>query len=92
MKILVVKMFLWVLEWFGFWVSDEWWKIGNLKVLYLGMFELIIMILVFLIVVYLVFILWNINYYIYKMVIRVKFVKKYYYMYIILCFVSVLLN
>lgn len=45
MKILVVKMFLWVLEWFGFWVSDEWWKIGNLKVLYLGMFELIKMIL-----------------------------------------------
>lgn len=88
---------LWVSERLRPWASDEWRKIGNLKALHSGMFELIKMILdgfikFFFIAVYSAFISWNINYYIYKTVIRAKFVKKHHYMHTILCLASVLLN
>lgn len=84
MKTLVAKASLWVSERLGPWASDEWREIGNLKALHSGMFELIKMILdgfikFFFIAVYSAFISWNINYYIYKTVIRAKFVKKHHY-------------
>lgn len=96
MKTLVAKTSLWVSERLGPWASDEWRKIGNLKALHSGMFELIIMILdgfikFFLIAVYSAFISCNINCYI-QTAIRAKFVKKHHYMHTILCLASVLLN